>query len=193
MIGEDVLCCSLGEKIVETLLPAKKLAGVAIDARGITKLAPSLPRYAEQAQYVQPVFCIADTDGKCPVELARKWRPLHAPRDFVFRLAVTEIESWILADRTGFSSYFRTVTNKIPANVDEVVDPKLLVLNLISKSKRRLFRDEMVSSTDLSKRGSGYNIHLKDFVKNKWVLQNALDHSPSLRRAISNLEELNPA
>ncbi|QKH44306.1 hypothetical protein [Achromobacter denitrificans] len=165
---------------------------MAIDARGITKLTTNLPRYAEQAQYVQPVFCIADTDGRCPVQLARQWRPLHAPRDFVFRLAVTEIESWILADRAGFSSYFQTVPNKIPMNVDRVVDPKLLILNLISKSKKRLYRDEMVSSMDLSKRGSGYNIHLKEFVKSRWALQNAQDHSASLRRAISNLRELNP-
>ncbi|WP_156524562.1 hypothetical protein [Achromobacter ruhlandii] len=176
--------------MISALMPQWTLAGPPIDAKGITKLTPSLGRYAQQAQYVQPVFCIADTDGKCPVDLISTWRPLYAPRDFVFRLADAEIESWILADRSGFSSYFQTAANKIPGDIDKVVDPKRLILSLISKSRKRLFRDEIVSSTDLNKRGSGYNVHLKDFVKNQWSLENARQHSSSLERAISNLKEL---
>lgn len=193
MVGEDVLCCALGERIIGNVLPDWRLADTTINAGGITKLIPNASRYAEQAQHVQSVFCLADTDGKCPVELISKWRPLHASRNFVFRLAVTEIESWILADRVGFSSYFQISANKIPANVDTVADPKSLVLSLVAKSKKRLFRDEVVSMTDFNKRGSGYNIHLKSFVKTKWSLENARDHSISLRRAISNLIEIRHA
>ncbi|WP_157146215.1 hypothetical protein [Achromobacter insuavis] len=190
IIGEDVLCCSVGEKIIAALMPEWQLAGPSIDAKGITKLTPNLGRYAQQAQYVQPVFCIADTDGNCPVDLISIWRPLYASRDFVFRLADAEIESWILADRSGFSSHFQVTANKIPGNIDKVADPKRLILNLISRSRKRIFRDEMVSPTDLNKRGSGYNIHLKNFVRNKWSLDNARENSSSLNRAISNLTEL---
>lgn len=187
VVGEDALCCALGEKIVNVVLPNWELAAISIDAKGVTKLFPRLSCFADQAQYVQPVFCIADTDKNCPVDIVRRWRPVHASPDFVFRLAVTEVESWILADRTGFSSYFHTAANKIPAVLDELADPKSMVLTLVSRSKRRIFRDEVVSASDLNKRGSGYNVHLKNFIKNKWDANNAVEHSPSLLRAINNL------
>ena len=63
VVGEDALCCALGEKLVAAALPGWSLAGPAIDTKGVTKLIPALPRYSEQAQFVQPVLCIADTVG----------------------------------------------------------------------------------------------------------------------------------
>lgn len=63
VIGEDLLCCALGERIVEQCLPGWTLASPPINTGGITKLRVALPRYAMQARHVQPVFCLADTDG----------------------------------------------------------------------------------------------------------------------------------
>ena len=69
VVGEDALCCAFGERLVHTILPDWTLARESINTGGITKLKPNLYRYVEQAHHVQPVVCVADTDGRCPVDL----------------------------------------------------------------------------------------------------------------------------
>ncbi|MEJ0002375.1 MAG: hypothetical protein WDN30_00025 [Pararobbsia sp.] len=173
-VGEDRLCCALGERLVSAALPTWQLAASPIDTGGVTKLIPSLSRYAKQATYVQPVLCIADTDGKCPLELVGDWLPNHAPNNLMLRLAVVEAESWVLADRRGFSDAFQVALNKLPVNLDDEPDPKRFRLNLISKSRKRSFRDDMISQTDRSKPGAGYNVHLGEFVRSRWNVQKAM-------------------
>jgi hypothetical protein len=72
----------------------------------VTKLVKALPRYIEQSRHVQPVLCVADTDGRCAVTLLGQWLPRTVPEHFVLRLAVSEVESWILADRSALADHF---------------------------------------------------------------------------------------
>lgn len=190
VVGEDALCCALGEKLVTDCLPDWQLSARPIDTKGITKLIPALARYQEQAQHVQPVLCIADTDRKCAVELLAAWLPRPRPEHLLLRLAVTEAESWLLADRGGFATAFQVPLNKLPQNPDEVDDPKRTLLTLARRSKQRLIRDEVVSAIDPSKQGSGYNTHLRHFVLNHWDAHRAAQTSQSLARAMSRLAEL---
>jgi hypothetical protein len=165
------------------------LAQPSIDTKGVTKLQPSLPRYLGLAQHLYPVLCIADTDGQCAVEWRAKWLP-QAHERFVLRLAITEAESWVLADRQGFSQAMKVPLNKLPQCPDEESDPKRLILTLVKKSKVRQFSNEVVSSADPSKPGTGYNLHLGAFVRNQWDARGAAQHSPSLARAVMHLERL---
>ncbi|SEE12364.1 hypothetical protein [Paraburkholderia caballeronis] len=190
VVGEDALCCALGEKLVAAALPDWRFAAPSIDAKGITKLVPNLPRYAEQAAHVQPVLCIADTDGRCALDLMAAWRPENARQHFILRLAVAEAESWVLADRPGFAEAFQVTMNKLPAILDDEPDPKRLLLTLMAKSRKRIFRDEIVSQTDRNKQGAGYNVHLGKFVRSSWNIRRACDHSPSLNRALRSLQSL---
>ncbi|PRD64071.1 hypothetical protein [Malikia granosa] len=179
VVGEDTLCCALGERLVAACLPDWQLAQPSIDTKGVTKLQPSLPRYLSLARSLHPVLCIADTDGQCAVELRAKWLP-QAHERFVLRLAITEAESWVLADRQGFAQALEVPLNKLPQCPDEESDPKRLILTLVKKSKIRQFRDEVVSSADPSKPGTGYNLHLGAFVRGQWDAKRAVEHSPSL-------------
>ncbi len=189
VVGEDTLCCALGERLVAACLPDWQLAQPSIDTKGVTKLQPSLPRYLSLARSLHPVLCIADTDGQCAVELRAKWLP-QAHERFVLRLAITEAESWVLADRQGFAQALEVPLNKLPQCPDEESDPKRLILTLVKKSKIRQFRDEVVSSADPSKPGTGYNLHLGAFVRGQWDAKRAVEHSPSLARAVKHLERL---
>lgn len=187
MVGEDALCCALGERLVQTCLPQWRLALQPIDTKGVTKLQAALPRYEQQAKNVQPVLCVADTDGKCPVELLEQWLPNRASQRLLLRLAVTEAESWAMADAMGFAESFAVPLNKIPRNTDEVRDAKGAVLALAKRSKKRVIRDEMVSPFDVTKPGTGYNLHLCSFVRATWQATHAAQHSPSLQRAMTRL------
>lgn len=190
VVGEDSLCCALGEKLVKVALPRWRLAGPLVNTKGVTKLVASMWRYAEQARYVQPVLCIADTDGQCAVDLLHTWLPPGDVSSFLLRLAVTEAESWVLADRSGFASTFQIPANKLPTAPDDVADPKRLLLSVMAKSKKRVFRDEMIAQTDASKPGSGYNLHLCDFVRSRWDVEQARAFSPSLNRAYARIQRL---
>ncbi len=165
------------------------VAQTSIDTQGITKLQPALSRYLGLACNLYPVLCLADTDGQCPVELLARWLP-QTHEHLILRLAMTEAESWILADRQGFAQALEVPLNKLPQCPDEEADPKRLILTLIKKSKVRRYRDEVVSATDPSKPGTGYNLHLGAFVRGRWDARRAVQHSPSLARAMERLEKL---
>jgi len=191
IVGEDSLCCALGERLVASCLPGWRLAGPSIDTRGVTKLWPALPRYAQQAGRVQPVLCIADTDGQCAVDLLTRWLPTPAEKRMLLRLAVTEAESWVLADRDGAAQALAIPLNRLPHRPDDEPDPKRLLLTLAARSKKREIRDEVVSSEDRNKPGSGYNFHLSAFVRSSWDARRAAQISPSLARAMKRIEDLN--
>lgn len=191
MIGEDKITCALGMKLVSHALPSWSLAtGEAINTGGVTKLVPNLPRYVLQAEHVQPVLCIADTDGECPVTLLTSWLPRNAGSKFLLRLAVTEGESWVLSDRLGTAEFFGLAQKSIPRQPDSLVDPKREVLRLARSSRVRVLRQEVVSLQDPNKPGVGYNLHMSRFVAEKWNVGRAADESPSLRRAVARLAEL---
>lgn len=190
VVGEDALSAALGERLVAAGLPGWAMPLPAINTGGVTKLVKALPRYVEQSRYVQPVLCVADTDGSCAVTLLGKWLPRGAPEHFVLRLAVSEVESWILADRSALADHFKIPSARIPTLPDELADPKRELLHLARRSGRRLIRQEVVSAQDASKPGPGYNLHLRDFVARHWDAGRAAGYSPSLARALARVAAL---
>lgn len=190
LVGEDALCCALGERLIAEALPGWSLAGEPINAHGITKLVPSLPRYKQQARHVQPVLCIADTDHRCPVELIRQWSGHEAAEKFVFRLAVSEAESWVLADRHATAEFFGVALKHVPEAPERVSDAKRAVLRLAALSRNRPIRQEMVSPVDAHKPGSGYNLHLRKLVAGPWQPSRAAGNCESLDRALQRLRVL---
>ncbi|HEX4462106.1 MAG TPA: hypothetical protein VIA18_29220 [Polyangia bacterium] len=190
MIGEDALCCALGERIVAEV--GLSMAQPAINKRGITRLLPELRRYSNLANQT-PVLCVADTDGGCVVKILKDNMPPNAPAQFLFRLAVSESESWLLADRGEISKFLGVSMSSVPKDPDDVRDAKRLVLSLAAKSSLRQIREELVSSEDRTRPGSGYNVHLCRFVLNHWRIPEAASASPSLRRAVQSIKRLNAA
>lgn len=190
VVGEDALCCVLGERLVTQVLPGWSLAGESINTRGITRLVPNLPRYQELARHVQPVLCIADTDHRCPVELLRQWSLNRPLQRFILRLAVSEAECWILADRQGTADFFGVALKHVPDRPERLPDAKRAVLRLAGLSRVRPLRQEMVSSTDNNRPGTGYNLHLCQLVSRHWSSSRASASCDSLNRAISRLQRL---
>lgn len=190
VVGEDALCCALGERLVTACLPDWQLAGPSIDTRGVTRLVPALTRYARLAKDRHPVLCIADTDRQCAVTLRSHWLPDWAEPRLLLRLAVTEAESWVLADREGAAVALGVPLARLPQRPDDDLDPKRLVVTLAAKSRNPLIRNELVSAFDRSKRGTGYNLHLAAFVRSTWDVRRAETASPSLARAVRRVSAL---
>lgn len=189
VVGEDALSCALGERLVAQVLPTWTLAKASINTKGISKLVPDLPRYMQQAAHIQPVLCIADTDGRCPVDLVSEWLPHGAGERFLFRLAVSEAESWLLSDREALARFLGVSIAKLPPDPDRVADAKREVLRLAGLSRVRQIRQEVVSSFDSTKPGTGYNVHLCGFVRDYWRAPHAVGRSVSLERAVNRLAD----
>lgn len=193
IVGEDELCCALGERLVAELLPDWCVTQ-SINTRGVTRLIASLPRYLNLARHFQPVLCIADTDrAPCAAGLLRQWLP-HGPQPrFLLRLAVTEAESWLLADRDRFAAFLQIADKHIPPAPDTLPDAKRSLLALARRSKVRLLRQELLADGPELRQGSGYNVHLGAFVRTHWQARQAATASPSLQRAVARIAALGGA
>ena len=190
VVGEDALCCSLGESLVAQCLPGWTLPLAPIDTRGVTKLRANLFRYHGQLVHLYPVLCVADTDRACAVEMRAKWLPDGIHQSFLLRLAVCEADSWVLADRAGFAKAFGVSMAAVPRKPEALADAKREVLRLAVRSSRRVIRDEVPAVGEATRPGSGYNQHLCAFVRETWNAANAAQHAPSLARAIKALKRL---
>jgi len=137
-----------------------------------------------------PVVVVTDLDDvSCAPRLVRDWTHRHnLPERFFLRVAVREVESWIMSDYESFGRFINTKIDFVPENVQ---DPKAKLLHLASRAPR-LVREELVTSTGaIASQGVGYNTKLSEFVARDWCPRRASENSDSLRRMMERLENLN--
>jgi len=147
--------------------------------------------FCEIARQV-PVVVLADLDRQsCPVTMMRSWLWGQRPTPgLVFRVAVAEVESWILADHRAISSLFNLHDRVIPRDPDALLDPKATLIQLASRAPRVVREDLVPRANSISTQGLGYNKRLSDLVNTKWDLERAAVRSRSLRRAQAALRKL---
>jgi len=146
------------------------------------------------AARVTPFLVLTDLDRiDCAPILISDWLPFTRHPNLLFRVAVREIESWVLAHREAFAKYLGVTQNKIPLNVDEVIDPKQFLTNLARTSKYRSIREAIVPRPGSSaKQGPDYNGTLAAFVNDHWDANIAALNSPSLMKMINALVSFKP-
>ena len=140
-----------------------------------------------------PVILLTDQDSpkNCPPTLISSWLGTTPRRGLVFRIAVMEIESWVLAHRSECARLLSTPTNKIPQDTDRLLNPKQHLINLARKSRSRSIREDLVPRDgSTSSIGPGYNMRLRQFVRDTWDPKIASDHSPSLKRAVDAIARM---
>jgi hypothetical protein len=139
------------------------------------------------------VLVITDLDRKvCAPALIAEWMPKsNKPEKLLFRVAVREIESWILADIDGFAQFLGIGVANMPREVESIDDPKRKLIDLARKSKNRQLREELLpSKSSKAKQGLGYNDLLVPFVQSNWNVEAAQQNSNSLNRAIAEIERV---
>jgi hypothetical protein len=141
-----------------------------------------------------PILLLTDLDQHpCPSDLIRDWLDNEPHANLLFRIAVREIESWLLADREGFANFLRISAANIPLQPDQVPDPKRTLVNLARRSRSRTLRESIaprVGSTAVQ--GPDYNGCLIEFVRNQWSREAAVERSPSLKRTWEKMMTFEP-
>ena len=138
------------------------------------------------------VFLLTDLDSpqECPPGLVRSWIKSTLNPRFFLRVAVMEVESWIMADRIGFAAFLSIPLHRIPSPTDNILNPKEFLISLARRSKKRRLRGELVpESGSKIPVGYGYNTLLSEFVRDHWDLERAASASPSLKRTLNRLSE----
>ena len=134
-----------------------------------------------------PYLILLDSDDHhCALTLLESLMPPPVrSKRCLFRIAVHEIEAWLVADAKGIAAFLAVSTALVPKNPESVVDPKAAIVALASRSRKRQIREGLAPARGTTaKVGPEYNLLLIDFVLNKWDIVTASRHSESLHRAI---------
>ena len=141
-----------------------------------------------------PILVLTDLDrAECAPILLREWLNVSPHQNLMFRVAVREVESWIMAHRTAFAAFLGIRTDLIPTNPDELGDPKRTLLDLTAKSRRRVLREAIIPAPkSTAKMGPDYNGRLGEFVMMNWDVREAVKNSLSLWKAFHAINSFNP-
>jgi hypothetical protein len=185
----------LDEAVVQILL--KHLGariGRVYGRQGKPHLERSLGGYNEAAR-LGPwlVLLDLDSDADCAPILRAKLLATESPM-MLLRIAVPEIESWLLADRERFARFTGVALSVVPRMPEAEANPKRSVVDLARRSRRRDIRADLVPRTGSGRsEGPGYTSRMIEFVldrENGWRPEVAEENADSLRRCVAALKRL---
>ena len=184
-LSESVLLCCFRHSGIEAGKPMVR-SGFGY----LKKIAPALNKTASGIPYVM----LTDLDNRdCAPGLIDSWLA-HKPRheDFLFRVAVREVEAWLLADTENFAEFLGVDEAVLPNEFEALVDPKLELLKTVRRSRHRRIREDVVFEAECGPvQGPDYNGALSRFVRGEWDLERAASRCPSLQRLLDSLMDLN--
>ena len=191
---EDLLSESVARRLVSEYTPGAQITNV-MGLQGNQFLRRQMRVFNEIARHRGPsiVFTDLDRPESCPAELVRDWTSgLQVAPKLLMRVAVMEIEAWVIADRQSFAEWLGIATNVVSRNPDDIPDPKRELVDLARRSRKRELREALVRNLPdgLFRPGPGYNAYLGSFVAQLWKPETARVNSPSLNRAIRRITEI---
>jgi hypothetical protein len=141
-----------------------------------------------------PFALLTDLDKyQCLADLINDW--LKAPRhtNLLFRVAVREVEAWLLADPVNLSRYLSVPSARVPAICEQIPDPKEALVNLARRSRSGDIKSRIVPrSGSTAKQGPDYNGCLATFVQSSWNIDTACANSNSLKRTVDRIRTFHP-
>ena len=152
---------------------------------GKPALLENLPAYTNAAQ-VSPWLVLLDLDRDECAPAALDSMGHRSAGALCLRFAVRTVESWLMADRHGMARFLNVPLNRLPVMPDEELDPVGALLGAARRSKLKWVREDLLPWAGSGrKRGPGYSSRMIEFVQGRWNIEAAMEHSPSLTRAVS--------
>jgi hypothetical protein len=179
----------LDEVIARALLAHTGHAcGPIYGGEGKAHLRRSIGGYAQGARHgAWFVLVDLDHDHTCAAALVESWLRVPPP-SMCLRVAVREVEAWLLADRVGIAEFLSVSRALVPRTVDELDDPKACVTAIATRSRRRAIREGIPPRAGSGRTiGPLYVSELSRFAADAWNIEAASSVSPSLRRCMDAL------
>lgn len=164
--------------------------GQRLRKQGNGYLRNKITNFCEMARR-QPVLLITDLDqSACASALLSDWMGTRSmPDKLIFRVAVREVESWLLADHEGMRKLLGGKAGMLPSAPDDLSDPKRRLLALAQKAPRDVRDALTIKKGAVASQGLGYNALLCRWVKESWRIERAASRSESLAKARIRLGE----
>ncbi|MGL5139044.1 MAG: hypothetical protein ACRC7G_14905, partial [Beijerinckiaceae bacterium] len=152
-----------------------------------------LPKYAKAATHGVPRLVIRDLDrdASCPGELVARLVP-DKPNELCLRIAVREIESWLIADVEAFANLIPIRKSELPLNTDDIADPKRLILDAVRRRGGKSLQRQLLSrSGEQAFEGPEYASFMQRFATDCWDASKAIrdGRSASLTRSATRIEQ----
>lgn len=159
---------------------------------GFGYLKKNIHAFNRAARHV-PFLLLTDLDNNpCPTAMIQEW--LRAPQhpNFLFRVAIHEVEAWMLADLDALCGFLGARRKpRLPAP-ETIEDAKEAVLRIAMRSQRRPIKESMARRARDGRitQGPIYNATMAKFVRTRWRPWLAARNAPSLSRLEAALDRL---
>jgi hypothetical protein len=158
--------------------------------RGKEHLKAQIGAYNWAAQHNDWLVLVdLDDEEECAPALQRNWLLAPSPR-MCFRVAVREIEVWLMADRERLATFLSVSEAVIPGNPEAESDPKRCLIAIAQRSRLRGIREDMVPRPESGRKvGPAYASRLIEFATSSdgWRPDVASQNSDSLSRCMRDL------
>lgn len=199
--AEDAPSCDVIRRLVEyqrehnaSGMALQLMPGFPENKHGNGNLRKLIPSVCNMVKAGIAVFVLTDLDSiRCAPDLIKRWVPMQGchhniPAGFLFRIAVREVESWLIADREELAAALDIPKTNFSPDPDSLEDPKAHLLDIIRKKGKRKIHRAMLPGLN-SRIGPEYNNVLSGFVMDYWDPERAAVRSASLRRALEALKK----
>lgn len=189
---EDALSAAVAEKLLAVSGKPFQITQ-RLGNSGFGYLKKRLPNFNQIAVNVMPVLLLTDLDRTdCVLGFIEDWtKGMSVSERLLFRVAVREIEAWLLADQQAFADLLGIDSTLLPNEPENLLDPKQALLNLVRRSKQRKLKDMILPGKNTNNTvGLGYNTELVRYVREYWNPLTAAESAPSLARTLKRINEL---
>jgi hypothetical protein len=157
--------------------------------QGKGQLDKGLRGYNNAARYAHwLVIRDLDQDAECAPGLVKRLMPASSAY-MCLRVAVRQIEAWLLADRSGIAAWLQVPLEIVPEDPETLRDAKAAVVQLAQRSRNRRLREDVVPAPNTSaKVGPGYTARIIEFATNVWRPRVAAEVCESLAGCLKAVE-----
>jgi hypothetical protein len=174
---------------VEFAYPPHNRAGPRDLKSGWGYLQSNLTAFALASKTIPHVVLVDLDDSECAPMKVKDWlSKIPKAHNLMLRIAVTEVESWLLADFDGLMEYLH-VPNQVSSQSCETIRyPKEVIVAYASKSRLGEIKRDMCPLRErMGAVGPGYQSLMRSFARDVWNFEEASKASPSLSSAIAAL------
>lgn len=187
IVPEDELCEAIMRRLLQDFRSDLVIDRVVL-ARGFGFIKSRVEVF-KKASKIYPHLVLTDLDQvACAPTLLASWRAVGLPPELWFRIAVREVEAWLLSDREGIAAFLEISVANVPLRPEAERDPKGTLLALARRSRNRALREDLLpASGSRAAVGIGYNSRLSNFVAEGWNVERAVANAESLDKALQRL------
>ncbi len=131
-----------------------------------------------------------NSDEACAPGLRKRLLPSPAPLARL-HIVVRAVEAWLLADHETLGAFLRVPSRDLPANPDELPHPKLALIEIARRSRRKAILGGFLPAPgSTASVGPGYTAMITEFATRTWRPRIAAYRSASLGRLLRHLDRL---